>query len=172
MKNHQQPRPHDEPPDRLRRLTLAGLLSAYTARHIPWALAQPVADPERGAFLALSAMIAGQTALDAGLAERLFSALQADDPVFPAAATALLKLINDRQLDPLQLQQVLDDEQSPLAPLPRKIATAWFLGIVGNADTARALAYETALNAQIVSDVLRPPTYCYGVYGSWATKPT
>ena len=62
--------------------------------------------------------------------------------------------------------------RSPLATLPRKIVSAWFLGIVGSGEQARCIAYETALNAVIVADVLKPPTYAYGVYGSWEKKPT
>jgi hypothetical protein len=160
------------PLNRRRRALLASLLSAYAAAAIPWALAQPVADGAHGAFVALSALLAGRQALDQVQARRLYDALAADDPGFPAAAQALLALINGRAIDPLQLQQVLDTEQSVLAPLPRKIVTAWFLGIVGNGDTARCLAFETALNAVIVADVLSPPTYAYGPYASWARKPT
>jgi hypothetical protein len=160
------------PLNRRRRALLASLLSAYAASFVPWALAQPVADGAHGAFVALSALLAGRQALDQVQARRLYDALAADDPGFPAAAQALLALINGRAIDPLQLQQVLDTEQSVLAPLPRKIVTAWFLGIVGNGDTARCLAFETALNAVIVADVLSPPTYAYGPYASWARKPT
>jgi hypothetical protein len=159
------------PSNLTRRTLLVGLLSAYSASLIPWALAQPVANVERGAFLALSAILAGRQALDAVQAKRLYDALTADDPGFPAAARALLALINERKIDPLQLQKVLDAEHSPLAALPRKIVTAWFMGIVGSGEHARCIAYETALNAVIVEDVLKPPTYAYGVYGSWAKKP-
>jgi hypothetical protein len=158
--------------DPARRMVLAGLLTASTASLIPWALAQPVADADRGAFAAVSALLAGRAVLDAGLARRLYDALAADDAGFPAATRALLTLIDERKIDMLQLQQVLDAEKSPLAALPRKIVTAWFLGIVGTNEKARCLAFEHALNAVIVSDVLRPPTYAYGVYGSWARKPT
>jgi hypothetical protein len=165
--------PEDQPdaPDSARRRLLGSLLSAYAASLIPWALAQPVEDAGRGAFMALSAIIAGRQSLDAAQAGRLYDALAAEDPGFPAAAQALLAFINERKTDPLQLQNVLDTDRSPLAPLPRKIATAWFMGIVGSGDQARAIAYETALNAVIVADVLKPPTYCYGAYGSWARKP-
>lgn len=152
-------------------LLAAGLLSAYTASLIPWALAQPAADVGHGAFLAVSALLAGRQSLDAVQATRLYDALRADDPGFPAATRALLALLNERKIDPLQLQQVLDTEHSPLAALPRKIVTAWFMGIVGSGAQARCLAYETALNAVIVADKLKPPTYAYGVYGSWAKKP-
>lgn len=56
--------------------------------------------------------------------------------------------------------------------MPRKVAMAWFMGVVGSGAQARCLAYEHALNAQIVADVLKPPTYAYGTYGSWARNPT
>jgi hypothetical protein len=159
------------PADLPRRRLLAGLLSAYTASLIPWALAQPVADVSRGAFAALSAILAGRQSLDAVQATRFYDALVADDAGFPAAVQSLLTLVNDRKIDPLQLQKVLDAEHSPLAELPRKIVTAWFMGIVGSGERARCIAYETALNAVIVEDVLVPPSYSYGPYGSWAKKP-
>ena len=158
-------------PDRTRRMLLGGLLSGYTASLIPWALAQPVANANRGAFLAVSAILAGRKTLDEALATRLYDALVTSDPSFPAAASALLALINERSIDPLRLQGVLDAEHSALAPLPRKIVTAWYLGVVGDGDRARVVAFETALNAVAVADVLKPPTYCYGVYGSWTKKP-
>lgn len=172
MKNsHSTLPPGPAPRDLRRRLVLAGLLGAYAASLIPWALAQPVASAEQGAFLAVSALLAGRQTLDAAQAKRLYDALVADDAGFAAAAQALLKLINDRKIDPADLHQVLTDEKSPLAPVAQSIARAWFMGIVGNGDKARALAYEDALNAQIVQDFLKPPTYAYGAYGSWSKKP-
>lgn len=155
-----------------RRRLLAGLLTAYTASLIPWALAQPVENDSHGAFVAVSAILVGRRSLDAVQAKRYYDALSADDPRFSTAAGRLLALINERRIDPLQLQSVLDTGHSALAPLPRKIATAWFMGIVGSGEKARCLAYETALDNTIVADVLKPPTYAYGVYGSWAKKPT
>ena len=159
------------PSDRGRRTVLAGLLSVYAASLIPWALAEPVGDTSRGAFLALSAILAGRQSLDQVQAKRLYDALSADDAGFAAGVEALLALVNQRSVDPMQLQALLDAEQPALAPLPRKIASAWFLGIVGSGEKARCLAFETALNAQVVADVLKPPTYAYGAYGSWANKP-
>jgi hypothetical protein len=161
----------DTPPDPSRRTLLGALLSVSTAALIPWALAEPVADGASGAFLALSAIIAGRQALDRVQAGRLYAALCADDTTFAAGVQALLALINERRIAPGVLQQTLDAEHAPLAALPRKVATAWFAGIVGSGARARCLAYETALNAQIVADVLKPPSYAYGVYGSWTTKP-
>lgn len=169
---HAPPKNDLKAPDVTRRCLLASLLTAYTASLIPWALAQPVDGPDHGAFVAASAIIAGRQTLDAQQAKRLYDALIADDKNFPTMVRELLTLIEQRKIDPLQLQQTLDREQSPLAGVPRKIAAAWFLGIVGAGAKARCLAYETALNAIIVSDVLKPPTYAYGAYGSWTTKPT
>lgn len=154
-----------------RRLLLQALLTTYTASLIPFALAQPVDTQEQGAFVALSAIIAGRQSLDPVLAKLLFQALVEEDAGFPQAAKDLLALINERQLAPGQLQKTLDDEQSPLVAVPRKIATAWFMGVVGSGLQARCLAYEQALNALMVADVLKPPTYAYGPYGSWARDP-
>ena len=160
-----------DPADPARRRLLAGLLTAYTASLIPWALAQPAPHADRGAFTALSAILVGRQALDAVQTTRLYDALAAANPSFPADVQALLTLINERHIDPLQLQGVLDGEHSPLAPLPRSIMSAWALGVVGSGEGARCVAYETALNAAIVADVLKPPTYAYGAYGSWSAKP-
>lgn len=162
--------PH-APENPSRRGLLMGMLTLYTASLIPWAVAQTAPDAERGAFMAVSAIIAGRQSLDAELSATLFDSLTEADPNFPAATRELLKLINDRQIDPLQLQAVLESDYPSLAPVPRKIATAWFLGIVSDGEQVHCLAYENALNAVIVSDVLKPPSYCYGAYGSWASKP-
>ena len=159
-------------PDRLRRLVLAAVAGTYVSTLIPWALSQPVRDANTGAFVALSAILVGRSALDATLAKRLYDALAADDAGFAASVKALLAFINVRNADPLQLQQMLDTAKSPLASLPRRIMTAWCLGIVGDGDKARCVAFEDALNARIVADVLKPPTYAYGPYGSWTRKPS
>ena len=55
-----------------RRMLLAAMLSGYAASLIPWALAQPIADANRGAFLAVSAILAGRKALDEAQARRLY----------------------------------------------------------------------------------------------------
>lgn len=165
--------PQSEPSmsDITRRCLLASLLTTYTASLIPWALAQPVDDRDQGAFLAVSAIIAGRQSLDTDQAKRLYDALVAIDKSFPTKTRELLAVINTRNIDPLELQKILDRERSSLAGVPRIIASAWFLGIVGSGASARCIAYERALNAIIVSDVLKPPTYAYGVYGSWTAKP-
>jgi hypothetical protein len=158
-------------PNPTRRLLLFGIVSAYTASLIPWALAQEATDADNGAFLALSAILAGRQSFDSAQAQRLYAALVANDPGFPAAAKGLLDMIEQRKIDPMQLQKTLDDEKSPLKLVPGRIVTAWYMGIVGDGANARCVAFETALNAQVVADMLKPPTYAYGAYGSWAKKP-
>ncbi|CAM3655938.1 sugar dehydrogenase complex small subunit [Polaromonas hydrogenivorans] len=173
MKHSLCPLPHGPAPrDPRRRIVLAGLLGAYAASLIPWALGQPVANAEQGAFLGVSAILAGRQTLDTTQAKRLYDALVANDAGFAAAAQALLTLINERKIDPADLHKVLTDEKSALAIVAQDIARAWFMGIVGSGEKSRALAYEDALNAQIVQDFLKPPTYAYGAYGSWAKQPT
>lgn len=47
---------------------------------------------------------------------------------------------------------------------------AWCLGLVGEGEATQCIAYEDALNAVIVADVLKPPTFPYGPYGSWSQQ--
>lgn len=161
----------DRPPDPLRRALLVGCGASYVLSLIPWAMAQEVPQAEMAPFLALSAILVGRSSLDAAQAKRLYDALVANDAGFPAAAKQLLQTIEQRKIDPMQLQQTLNDEASPLKDLPGQVVTAWYLGIVGSGDKARCIMFETALNAQAVADTLKPPTYAYGGYGSWSRNP-
>ncbi|WP_336799007.1 sorbitol dehydrogenase family protein [Kaistia sp. MMO-174] len=161
----------DAPPDRLRRALLVGFGATYVLSLLPFALAQEVPDAAMAPFMALSALLVGRTSLDTGQARRLHDALAANDAGFADRTRQLLQLIEQRKIDPMQLQQTLNDENSPLKDLPGQIVTAWYLGIVGSGVRARCIAFETALNAQIVADVLKPPTYAYGGYGSWSRHP-
>jgi hypothetical protein len=154
-----------------RRVVLAGMAAAFAATLIPSAGAETAPAAGRDAFVALSAIIAGPRAVDGPLARRLFDALQADDPSFAAAAGTLLDLVNEQHLDSAGLQQALDAGHPELAALPRRVASAWFMGIVGKGEKARCVAYESALGSVIVADRLRPPTYAYGPYASWAAQP-
>lgn len=154
-----------------RRRLLAGVLTAYTVSLIPWAVAAPVSSQSEGVFLALSAMLVGRRSLETSLAIRLHAALTATSPNFDADAQELLGLIDAEHIDPTKLQARLETLRSPLGSLPPKIMRAWCLGLVGEGDSVRCIAYEEALNAQFVSDVLKPPTYAYGRYGSWSKPP-
>jgi hypothetical protein len=154
-----------------RRTLLKGFLATYSASLIPWAIAAPANSADQQAFLDLSTIITGRSKLDTDLAGNLYQALVANDPAFTDRAKELLARVNKEKIDPLKLQKVLDDEKSPLATMPRIVANAWFMGVVGGGGKARCIAYENALNAQIVADTLKPPTYAYGPYGSWSRNP-
>lgn len=54
----------------------------------------------------------------------------------------------------------------------RRVILAGLLTAYTASLIPRVLAYEQALNAQVVSDVLMPPSYCHGGYGHWANKAT
>jgi hypothetical protein len=79
--------------------------------------------------------------------------------------------IADRKIDAGQLQRALDAEGSALAVLPRKIMTAWYIGIVGEGGCARCVTFETSLMHVAVADRLNLPSYCYRPHGSWAEAP-
>lgn len=153
-----------------RRAVLGSLLAASAASLIPPAFAV-VPDVAQAAFLEASKFLTGRSSLDPAQATRLYDALAIDDPQFATSVRTLVSVVDERKIDPLRLQQVLDSEQSPLAALPRRIVTAWYVGVVGDGEKARCIAFETNLMNQIVSDKLKPPSYCHGGYGSWTEKP-
>jgi hypothetical protein len=158
-------------PDLLRRSFVTAAAAAYALSFIPPARSAPADDAGREAFMATSMVITGRDTLDAAQSARLYDALAGDDAKFADGMRALAALLDQQKIDPLQLQHLLDTTHPELAPLPRRIATAWFTGIVGEGEGARCVAYETSLMYVITNDRLRPPSYCYGVYGSWAEKP-
>lgn len=157
--------------DASKRRLLISALAAYSASLIPWAWSQPVKDDGHAAFVALSAILTGRQALDEILGDRLYEAFTSRDAGFGKAAQAVLELINTHRIDPSTLQKFLEDKHSSLAYVPRQIALAWYVGVVGEGEDAVCVAYETALMSVIVSDRLKPPTYAYGAYGSWENPP-
>ena len=164
--------PAPDPANPKRRILLGGALAASAAAFIPAAFAAAGDATAAGeAFLSISKALCGHDSLNPDDAARLCNALIAEDAQFAEGVQALAALMDRRKIDPLKLQQALDDEHSPLAALPRKVVRAWYLGVVGEDDKARCLSFETNLSNELVSDKLRPPSYCYGGYGSWSEKP-
>jgi hypothetical protein len=123
------------------------------------------------AFLAVSRVITARASLDAGQAARLYESLVSNAPSVAIELQDLRGWLQDRKIEGKDLQRSLDAQKSPLAALPRKIATAWYTGIVGEGERARCITFETSLMHQAVDDHLRPPSYCFGPYGSWADAP-
>jgi hypothetical protein len=153
-----------------RRAVFASIAIGYAASYLPqaWAAAP---SPGYEAFVAVSKYLTGHPVLDGALAARAFSALVADDKDFAGQVEKLNTLISAQTPDPLTLQSSLDGSKSALATVPRKIVKAWYLGVVGDGERARCIAFENNLTNRAVADHLRPPSYCFGAYGSWAQKP-
>ncbi|MCO6056812.1 sorbitol dehydrogenase family protein [Pseudomonas sp. MOB-449] len=159
------------PESPVRRDLLCSLLTFYCLTLLPRAVVAAAPNDAKGAFRAVSEFLTGRRALRGGLEGDIFQALTAIDPNFPGLVSQLLAVINERRLQVSQLQAVLDAGFPELAPLPRQIASGWFLGVVGSGFEARSVAYEHALNAEIVEDVLEPQGFCLGNPGVWAEPP-
>jgi len=156
-----------------RRHLLGGALAASVVQLAPlsWA-AQPVSPAATGAFMALSQYLTERNHLSPNLAGRMQAGLQSLDSHFTAHADALWQWVQAQQVTLAQLNERLKAEKPELLAIPGQIMQAWYLGIVGAGTQARVVTYEFALNAQTVADKLRPPSYSYGVYGSWTSNPT
>lgn len=155
-----------------RRHLLGGALAAGAVQLMPWSqAAAPVAETS-ASFMGLSQYLTARADLNAGLGTRLQAALQALDAEFPARSAALWAWVQSQQVPLEEFQTRLQAEKPELAAIPAQVMQAWYLGIAGDGAKARVVAYEFALNAQTVGDKLKPPTYAYGVYGSWTSNPT
>lgn len=158
-----------------RRHLLGGALAAGMVQLVPWSWAANPAAPAAAAspgFMALSQYLTARDDLHAPLGARMQAALQALDAQFQTQADALWQWIDSQKVPLAQLHDRLQAEKPELAAIPGKVMQAWYLGVAGSGAQARVVAYEFALNAQTVSDKLKPPTYSYGVYGSWTRNPT
>ena len=156
-----------------RRLLLAGLLAAGAGQMVPWtsvsaASQVPAASPE---FMALSRYLTQRDDLSASLGARMQAALQDLNNGFTAQAGTLWQWIGSNKVTLADLNVRLTADRPELADVPGQVMQTWYLGIAGSGVRARVVAYEYALNALTVSDKLRPPTYAYGMYGSWSSNP-
>ncbi|RJG08877.1 hypothetical protein D3879_23810 [Pseudomonas cavernicola] len=159
------------PESPVRRDLLRGLLTFYCLTLLPRTVVAAAPNDAQGAFRAVSEFLTGRRSLRGGLEGDIFQALAAIDLKFPGRVSQLLAVINERRLQVGQLQGVLNAGFPELAPLPRQIASGWFLGVVGSGFEASSVAYEHALNAEIVEDVLEPQGVCLGNPGVWAELP-
>lgn len=154
-----------------RRHLLGGAVAAGMAQLIPgsWAAA-----PAAGAdsFMALSRYLTERDDLRLALGTRLLAALNELDGKFGDKLEALWKWISTNQVALADLNARLKAEQPDLADVPMNVMQVWYQGIAGSGTATRVVAYEYALNAQVVADRLRPPSYVYGTYGSWTSNPT
>src|SRR5690606_34259822 len=115
--------------------------------------------------------LTGRDTLDSVYAERLLAALNQSRPDFPTLLAAFATRLNVHGGTPDALVTALTREGAAEAAIPALVMRGWWLGIAGEGSKAQVVAYENAFNALLVADVLKPPTYAYGGYGSWTSEP-
>ncbi len=150
-----------------------GVLAASTLLPLSIAPAFADAEPANGDFINVSKLLTGRETLPAAFSAALFAAFAKIDNTFPTKLSRLCSYIEKNLVKAVDLKTKLsaNSSVSDLAPLPEMILTGWYLGVAGSGDQAVCVAYVDALANQEVADVLRPPSYAYGAYGSWAAKP-
>lgn len=157
-----------------RRHLLGGALAAGMAQLIPgsWAAVPAATAAGSDSFMALSLYLTERAELPLSQGSRLLAALNELDGKFSDKLQTLWAWIGSQQVALADLNQRLKVEQPDLADIPGQVMQVWYQGIAGSGTATRVVAYEHALNAEVVADKLRPPSYAYGVYGSWSSNPT
>ncbi|PLR30757.1 sorbitol dehydrogenase [Chimaeribacter coloradensis] len=161
-----------------RRMFIGGALAALSVPLVSslltgnaLAVPSPALMQAKADFIRLSQLLTGHPTLDADMAERLYQHMLTLYPDFTRQVQALAQFVEAERLSAENLHAAITRQQPALAALPAAILTAWYLGVVGTGKQAVCLAYENALMNQAVRDHLTPPSYAYGAYGTWATKP-
>lgn len=122
--------------------------------------------------MALSQYLTERDDLTAKQGLRMQNAWQELDAQFSANVDALWQWIDSQKVALAELNERLKAEKPELAKVPAQVMQIWYTGIAGSGNQVRVVAYESALNAGVVADRLRPPSYAYGTYGSWSSNPT
>ncbi|AJY48070.1 hypothetical protein TM49_09285 [Martelella endophytica] len=132
----------------------------------------PQASPNEE-FISVSKFLTGRTDLSPEFAQALSVAFTKTDPAFQSKISKLADFISARNplAADLAHQLAIDPAYVEIDDLPGTILTGWYLGIAGIGADAICVTYTQALANRLVADVLSPPSYAYGVYGSWADKP-
>ena len=121
-------------------------------------------------FFAVSRLLVGKEDLSATFSDALLAAFRRIDPSFDTLLARLRQALGDGPLGS-EVKTRLAGANSDLTSLPQVILSGWYLGVVGSGEKAICVAYVDALANRAVADVLRPQSYSYGAYGSWAKKP-
>lgn len=122
-------------------------------------------------FLQLSQFLTGKPQLDRTLAAAIEAAFNETQAGFADRVAQTNHFIAANKAEARTIQSVLDTAKHPLADVPRKVMTAWYLGTVGTGKNARAVAYEQALMYPPIADVVVMPTFARGIPGYWADPP-
>lgn len=160
--------------------TLASI--AATEARQPWALFRdaeaasamgevPSTDPGWESFMRLSSYLTGHATLDPAMGRALYTALCEDDSGLHQHLQALEQVIGTHGIAVGNVEKALKTAAPAYAALPGAIMKAWYLGVVGNGDSQRGIAYETALMYAPIADVVVMPTFARGTPGYWASPP-
>lgn len=124
---------------------------------------QTAARFDRAAFLQASSLATGFPAEQlTGLADSLFK-------VFETQGPAILQLSElARATPPANLAGAV--RGTPMEPVARALAAAWYTGTVGSGASSRLLSYEDALAWKAVG-YEAVPGMCAGNFGFWSEPP-
>ncbi|MBN3857067.1 sorbitol dehydrogenase [Paraburkholderia sp. Ac-20340] len=152
-------------------LSVAGLGALGVAHAQAAATADAGAAADFAAFMKLSQYLTGKSTLDVEIGRAILAGLRGDDASASTTIAQLNDFVASTNTPANTLQSVLDASQPALAKLPKKVVTAWYLGVVGTGKHARTVAYEQALMYPPIADVIVMPSYARGVPGYWAKPP-
>lgn len=136
-------------------LTVFSMKAARAAVSAPLSNAT-VDDATMRHFMAVSGRLTGFTDLNAELGHRLI--------------TAFIQIVPNFR-ETLALLPATAEESAPTSAFEQTVMTGWYEGVVQHEDNMACVAYVTALEHVLTADVLKPPSYAYGAYGSWQAKP-
>lgn len=155
-----------------RRSLLQGIGVLAVASVLPVFPSYASASPDED-FTRISSLLTGKKQLPENFTRVIFSAFSKIDSNFGSKVSKLQQWIERHSLnaDEISSKLATDPSVADVAHLPTDILTGWYLGIIGKGDEAICVAYVEAFANQVVADVLSPPTYAFGAYGSWAEKP-
>jgi hypothetical protein len=122
-------------------------------------------------FEDVSQTLTGEQKLPTSLRDALYAAFKNSDPSFDASIARMGALISANPGAGAAIQSLWTGPNADLADVQKRILAGWYLGIVGSGEKSVCVAYASDLANALVADVLRPQSYAYGAYGSWAKKP-
>ncbi len=132
---------------------------------------------DSAAFLDLSRILTGRSALDPAIAARALAALTAGDSSFPTQVARLREAIETEGLSDMRHFNSFTLRHPALAPTALTIISAWYLGYTGTPamnstqDDAHFVTYAGALMYQPTADATVIPSFSRGRTNYWAEPP-
>ncbi|AHF79100.1 Gluconate dehydrogenase subunit (plasmid) [Sodalis praecaptivus] len=126
--------------------------------------------PVSAPFMAVSKKLTGIDKLQPDLAFALYRSLY--HPQLDAQLEALLSRLDEQHgsAGPPWLE-VLAQQSPPLRQLYHQLINGWYLGVVGQGDNLRCIAFENLVSYRLLHHVLLPPSYAPGPPNFWVKKP-